>query len=142
MDFFSVDSCTNFVWATCGSRFFVRVKSWCDVIKILLHVLSLKVSFDSFVFWLLIKFVSNSMYIFSVYFSKILNVSGIWSLFLNVRKIFCRRKNCRCVAALSPHMYKRMYCRWLVNCLYVCVGVCVCVCVCVRACVCVCVCVY
>ena len=52
----------------CGSRFFVRVKSWCDVIKILL--LSLKVSFDSFVFWLLIKFVSNSMYIFLYIFLK------------------------------------------------------------------------
>ena len=53
---------------TCGSRFFVRVKFWCDVIKILL--LSLKVSFDSFVFWLLIKFVSNSMYIFLYIFLK------------------------------------------------------------------------
>ena len=51
-----------------GSRFFVRVKSWCDVIKILL--LSLKVSFDSFVFWLLIKFASNSMYIFLYIFLK------------------------------------------------------------------------
>ena len=56
--------CVSDMW----KQIFVRVKSWCDVIKILL--LSLKVSFDSSVFWLLIKFVSNSMYIFLYIFLK------------------------------------------------------------------------
>ena len=56
--------CVSDMWKQifCASQILV----WCDQILLL----SLKVSFDSFVFWLLIKFVSNSMYIFLYIFLK------------------------------------------------------------------------
>ena len=95
------------MWATCGSRFYVRVNSWCDVINILL--LSLKVSFDSFVFSLLIKFVS---------------------IFERPENILSEEKLPVCGCAQS-HMYKVAYVLPLISELFIRVCVCVCVCVCV-----------
>ena len=66
-------------------------------------------------------------------FEVILNIR---SLFLNARKIFCRRKKLPMCGCAQSHMYKVAYVLPLLSeLLYVCVGVCVCVCV--RVCVCV-----
>ena len=62
-----------------------------------------------------------------MYFSKILNVSGIWSLFLNARKIFCFKEKLPVCGCAQSHMYKVAYVLPLISELFI--HVCVCVCV-------------